>query len=585
MEGHQASSTPRATARCCRSFTSTATRSPARRCSAARPTTSIRSHARGARLRGALRRRRSRSDAGAPRARGDARYVRRADPVDPGMPRASGGARGVPRWPMIVLRTPKGWTGPQSRRRPARRGHVPRAPGAARRRAHGSGAPRDARGLDAQLSSPSALFDDERPLVRARCARWRRKARGAWARTRTRTAAGSASSSTCPRSRPTRSTCPRRAPCATSRRARSASCCATSTSANPTTFPAGLPRRDQLEPARRGVRGRDPLLPGAVDRDRRPRLARRPRDGGAQRAQLPGLARGLRAHRPPRRVRDLRGVRADRRVDGDAAREVARDDWRPAVARAGAVAQLPADVDVLAQRPQRLLAIRGPASWTRSCRRRAPSRASTCRPTRTACSRSPTTAFAARTTSTSIIIDKQPQLQWLDLAAAREHCARGASIWAWAWAELHRAATAPTDDPDVVLACAGDIADARDARGGGVAARARARAARARRQRRRSDEAVLAARAPARHDRRACSSRCSRATPTSCFSFHGYPGAHPSAPARASPRGAVPRPRLRRRRHHDDAVRHGRAQRDQPLPPRDRRDPARAPAARRTPRS
>ncbi|MEO8840981.1 MAG: phosphoketolase family protein, partial [Kofleriaceae bacterium] len=47
-----------------------------------------------------------------------------------------------------------------------------------------------------------------------------------------------------------------------------------------------------------------------------------------------------------------------------------------------------------------------------------------------------------------IIIDKQPQLQWLDLDAAREHCARGASTWAWA---SHH-----PEDPDIVLACAGD---------------------------------------------------------------------------------------------------------------------------------
>jgi xylulose-5-phosphate/fructose-6-phosphate phosphoketolase len=50
-----------------------------------------------------------------------------------------------------------------------------------------------------------------------------------------------------------------------------------------------------------------------------------------------------------------------------------------------------------------------------------------------------------------LIIDKQPQLQWLDLEAAREHCARGASIWEWASIEQGRA-------PDVVLACAGDSA-------------------------------------------------------------------------------------------------------------------------------
>jgi xylulose-5-phosphate/fructose-6-phosphate phosphoketolase len=50
-----------------------------------------------------------------------------------------------------------------------------------------------------------------------------------------------------------------------------------------------------------------------------------------------------------------------------------------------------------------------------------------------------------------IIIDKQPQLQWLGLAEAREHCARGASIWKWA-------GTDESDAPDIVLGCAGDAA-------------------------------------------------------------------------------------------------------------------------------
>lgn len=49
-----------------------------------------------------------------------------------------------------------------------------------------------------------------------------------------------------------------------------------------------------------------------------------------------------------------------------------------------------------------------------------------------------------------IIIDKQPQLQWLDIDDARDHCARGASVWSWAGTET------PGDEPDVVLACAGD---------------------------------------------------------------------------------------------------------------------------------
>jgi len=49
-----------------------------------------------------------------------------------------------------------------------------------------------------------------------------------------------------------------------------------------------------------------------------------------------------------------------------------------------------------------------------------------------------------------IVIDKQPQLQWLDAAAARRHCAAGASIWHWA-------GNLTDEIPDVVLAAAGDI--------------------------------------------------------------------------------------------------------------------------------
>ena len=59
--------------------------------------------------------------------------VARRDRGDPAR-RARGEARPTrPRWPMIVLRTPKGWTGPEGGRRPAGRGHVALAPGAAGR--------------------------------------------------------------------------------------------------------------------------------------------------------------------------------------------------------------------------------------------------------------------------------------------------------------------------------------------------------------------------------------------------------------------------------------------------------------------
>nr|WP_312847175.1 phosphoketolase family protein [Microbispora sp. KK1-11] len=50
-----------------------------------------------------------------------------------------------------------------------------------------------------------------------------------------------------------------------------------------------------------------------------------------------------------------------------------------------------------------------------------------------------------------VVIDKQPQLQWLPMDEAVVHCARGAGVWSWAGTEDGRS------DPDIVLACAGDV--------------------------------------------------------------------------------------------------------------------------------
>ncbi len=50
-----------------------------------------------------------------------------------------------------------------------------------------------------------------------------------------------------------------------------------------------------------------------------------------------------------------------------------------------------------------------------------------------------------------IVIDKQSQLQWLSFDAAMEHCARGAGVWDWAGNDDGRA------DPDIILGCAGDV--------------------------------------------------------------------------------------------------------------------------------
>jgi xylulose-5-phosphate/fructose-6-phosphate phosphoketolase len=59
--------------------------------------------------------------------------------------------------------------------------------------------------------------------------------------------------------------------------------------------------------------------------------------------------------------------------------------------------------------------------------------------------------FRSRSYINLIVIDKQPQLQYLSMDAAIAHCARGAGIWDWAGTDDG------TSDPDIVLACAGDV--------------------------------------------------------------------------------------------------------------------------------
>jgi xylulose-5-phosphate/fructose-6-phosphate phosphoketolase len=49
-----------------------------------------------------------------------------------------------------------------------------------------------------------------------------------------------------------------------------------------------------------------------------------------------------------------------------------------------------------------------------------------------------------------IVAGKQPALQWLDMKTADEHCAKGASTWKWASNDAGA-------EPDIVLACAGDV--------------------------------------------------------------------------------------------------------------------------------
>jgi xylulose-5-phosphate/fructose-6-phosphate phosphoketolase len=49
-----------------------------------------------------------------------------------------------------------------------------------------------------------------------------------------------------------------------------------------------------------------------------------------------------------------------------------------------------------------------------------------------------------------IVAGKQPEPQWLDIDAAEAHCAKGLSVWHWA-------SNDDGTDPDVVLGCCGDV--------------------------------------------------------------------------------------------------------------------------------
>src|SRR5258705_11316215 len=51
----------------------------------------------------------------------------------------------------------------------------------------------------------------------------------------------------------------------------------------------------------------------------------------------------------------------------------------------------------------------------------------------------------------AIVADKQEHLQYLSMADAVTHCTKGIGIWDWA-------STDDCEDPDVVMACACDLA-------------------------------------------------------------------------------------------------------------------------------
>ena len=162
-----------------------------------------------------------------------------------------------------------------------------------------------------------------------------------------------------------------------------------------------------------------------------------------------------------------------------------------------------------------------------------------------------------------VVAGKQPSFDWLDAEEADLHCARGLGIWDWA--------SHGGDDPDVVIACAGDVPTLE-----ALAAASLLREHLPDLQVRFVNVVDLMrlqddTRAPARpvgprlrhglHDGQADHLRLPR-----------LPVADPPPDLPPHRPRQPPRARLQGGGHHHDAVRHGDDERPRPLPPGDGRD-------------
>ena len=160
-----------------------------------------------------------------------------------------------------------------------------------------------------------------------------------------------------------------------------------------------------------------------------------------------------------------------------------------------------------------------------------------------------------------IVIDKQPQLQYLTMAEAIEHCEKGASVWEWAGNDDG------ASDPDIVLACAGDVVTMETVAAADILKQKlphmKVRVVNV------VDLMVLPR--PKDHPHGMDDLYFEELFTDDVdvvFAFHGYPGAiHQLVHGRPMPIGSACAGSSRRAR--PPAVRHGRAQQGQPVPPGD----------------
>ena len=355
---------------------------------------------------------------------------------------ARGAAPERPRWPMIVLRSPKGWTGPKevdggrSRALPRPPGPRTSRPTPDHRRSRGGCAPTGPR----SSSTPTA----GRRTILAACPRGRPPDGREPARQRRLLLAGPARLPDF-RGSPSRSSAGDRA---RRRRPRgTAASCATSTANPDARTSASSVLTDGLEPLGT-VRGR-PTAPGTPRSppERRPPGARRPGMEILSEHTCQGWLQGY-------LLTGRHGLFSCYEAFVDIVDSMSNQyaKWlktaaRDAVAPAGRLAQLPADVGHLAAGSQRLLATRTRLHRPRG-EQEATSCASICRRTQTRCCRRPTTACGEQLHQRGRG-GKQPAPQWLTwtrrsrTAAGHRHLEVGG--------QRRRA------EPDVVIGGAGDV--------------------------------------------------------------------------------------------------------------------------------
>ena len=163
-----------------------------------------------------------------------------------------------------------------------------------------------------------------------------------------------------------------------------------------------------------------------------------------------------------------------------------------------------------------------------------------------------------------IVAGKQPALNYLSIDEAIVHCTRGLGIWEWASSD-------DGSEPDVVLACCGDIPTLET-----LAAASILREGLPELKVRVVNVVDLMRLQPASEHPHGLSDHEFDAIFTNdrpvVFAYHGYPWLIHRLTYRRTNHLQPARPRVQGGGYDDDAVRHGDAERPRPLPPRQGRD-------------